>query len=78
MFHTHTLTLNRFVCSGGFIVAAACDFVSLARPAPGAKEAQVGLTEVKVGVPFPRGPLEVARHHLQNARSFREFIFTGK
>ncbi len=47
--------------AGGLIVAMSADRVLMARG-----EGKVGLTELRVGVPFPGVPLEVVRHRLGN------------
>ncbi len=47
--------VNGHAIAGGFILMAACDYRILC------EEATVGVTEVKVGVPFPGGPLEVLK-----------------
>jgi enoyl-CoA hydratase len=67
--------VNGHAIAGGYVLAAATDFVALQKPRT-AKEYLVGITEVQVGVPFPRVPFEIVRHHLGNGnnRALREFV----
>lgn len=53
--------VNGHALAGGCILAAACDL----RVATSA-EAQLGVTELAVGVPFPTAAMEVLRHALGN------------
>ena len=64
--------------AGGFVMAAACDYVALQKPRQGEPEYLVGVTEVKVGVAFPRVPFEICRHHLAGeTRGLRELVYQG-
>eukprot|EP00998_Keelungia_sp_KM082_P006342 NODE_2598_length_1029_cov_32.659645_g2579_i0.p1 GENE.NODE_2598_length_1029_cov_32.659645_g2579_i0~~NODE_2598_length_1029_cov_32.659645_g2579_i0.p1 ORF type:complete len:299 (-),score=76.65 NODE_2598_length_1029_cov_32.659645_g2579_i0:131-964(-) len=60
--------------AGGFVLACSCDHVVVGA----APSARFGLTEVRVGVPFPRQAIEMSRHHMQNARGVRDLVYTGR
>jgi len=64
--------------AGGFVLAAGCDFIALQKLKPAQKPYSVGLTEVNVGVAFPRSAFEVCRHSLGIGRGLRELVFQGK
>jgi len=61
--------------AGGFVLAAACDFVAIIDD----PSVLLGLTEVRVGVPFPRSAFEVVRHSFgSNTRGFKKLVYEGK
>lgn len=49
--------VNGHAIAGGYVVAAACDHRLVADG-----KARVGLTELRVGVPFPTAAIEIVRH----------------
>src|SRR5437868_3262705 len=51
-------SLDGHAIAGGIILALTCDYIAMGTRKP----FKVGLTEVAVGVPFPRIPLEISRH----------------
>src|SRR5208337_4959118 len=58
--------------NGGFVLAMCCDWKIVA-----AAPMQVGLTEVRVGVPYPAAALEVVRSEL-HPQVARELVLFGK
>jgi enoyl-CoA hydratase len=64
--------INGHAIAGGCILALACD----ARVAPD-RGVQVGLNEIRLGVPFPASALEIARHALP-AASLAEILYGGR
>ncbi|MEM8934130.1 MAG: enoyl-CoA hydratase/isomerase family protein [Acidobacteriota bacterium] len=64
--------VNGHAIAGGCILALACD----RRVATNAK-AKLGVSELKVGVPFPVAPLEILRYHLPNA-VVQDLVLTGR
>ena len=64
--------INGHAIAGGFVLAMCCDWKIVA-DAP----MQVGLTEVRVGVPFPAAALEVVRSEL-HPQVARELVLFGK
>jgi len=60
--------------AGGFVLATACDFVALKN----SPSILIGLTEVRVGVPFPRAALEISRNTVGQNRSLRRFVLEAK
>jgi enoyl-CoA hydratase len=64
--------VNGHAIAGGCIVALACDL----RIVVDHDDAQIGLNEVQVGIPFPGVPFEIARHTLSPER-LREVTLTG-
>jgi enoyl-CoA hydratase len=55
--------------AGGLVLAMCADFIAF-----GAGDFKVGLTELAVGVPFPRVALEIVRHATPK-RAFRTLVF---
>jgi enoyl-CoA hydratase len=64
--------MNGHAIAGGMVLALACDYRVCARGA-----ATLGLTEVRVGVPFPVGAIEVARGALSPAAA-RKLVQFGE
>ena len=64
--------INGHAIAGGFVLAMCCDWKIVA-DAP----MQVGLTEVRVGVPYPAAALEVVRSEL-HPQVARELVLFGK
>ncbi len=64
--------MNGHAIAGGCIIALACDL----RIVVDNEDAQIGLNEVQVGIPFPGVPFEIARHALSPA-CLREVTLTG-
>jgi enoyl-CoA hydratase len=64
--------INGHAIAGGFVLAICCDWKIVA-DAP----MQVGLTEVRVGVPYPAAALEVVRSEL-HPQVARELVLFGK
>ncbi len=64
--------INGHAIAGGFVLAMSCDWKIVA-DAP----MQVGLTEVRVGVPYPAAALEVVRSEL-DPQVARELVLFGK
>lgn len=64
--------VNGHAIAGGCVIALACDL----RIAVDDDEAQIGLNEVQVGIPFPSVPLEITRQALSPER-LREVTLTG-
>jgi enoyl-CoA hydratase len=64
--------INGHAIAGGFVLAMCCDWKIVA-DAP----MQVGLTEVRVGVPYPAAALEVVRSEL-HPKVARELVLFGK
>lgn len=64
--------VNGHAIAGGLILVCACDHRILARG-----KAQLGLAELKVGVPFPIVALEIMRHSIASAR-FAEVVFRAQ
>lgn len=60
--------------AGGMVLACACDYVALGR---GARGAVCGVTEVNIGMVFPRVAIELVRHHTGGGRGFRRFAQDG-
>jgi enoyl-CoA hydratase len=56
--------INGHAIAGGYILAAACDHRVLADGT-----AQLGLSELRVGVPFPTEAIEIVRHALGTQRA---------
>jgi enoyl-CoA hydratase len=64
--------VNGHAIAGGCIIALACDLRIVADN----DDAQIGLNEVQVGIPFPGVPFEIAHHALSPER-LREVMLTG-
>jgi len=64
--------VNGHAIAGGCIIALSCDL----RVVVDTEDAQIGLNEVQVGIPFPGVPFEIARHALSPQR-LREVMLTG-
>lgn len=64
--------VNGHAIAGGAILAMACDVRVMSQGS-----GKFGLTELKVGVPFPTIALEIARHGLPQA-AFREAIYSAR
>ncbi len=64
--------VNGHAIAGGCVIALACDL----RIAVDNEDAQIGLNEVQVGIPFPGVPFEITRHALPPER-VREVMLTG-
>lgn len=64
--------INGHAIAGGAILAMAADFRVMA-PGP----FQIGITEVKLGIPFPAGAFEVARHAVPLA-ALAEWFLEGR
>ncbi len=64
--------VNGHAIAGGCVIALACDL----RIVVDNDDAQIGLNEVQVGIPFPGVPFEIARHALSPER-LREVMLTG-
>ncbi|MFN2240177.1 MAG: enoyl-CoA hydratase/isomerase family protein [Thermoanaerobaculia bacterium] len=64
--------VNGHAIAGGCIMALACDWVVMARG-----EAEIGMPELPVGVPFPSVPLEIVRNAVSPER-FPALILRGK
>jgi enoyl-CoA hydratase len=64
--------INGHAIAGGFVLAMCCDWKIVA-DAP----MRVGLTEVRVGVPYPAAALEVVRSEL-HPKVARELVLFGK
>lgn len=64
--------INGHALAGGCIFAAACD-LRIAADGP----AQLGVTELLVGVPFPVTPLEILRHAVGDPVA-EHLVFTGR
>jgi len=64
--------VNGHAIAGGCVIALACDL----RIVVDNEDAQIGLNEVQVGIPFPGVPFEIARHALSPTR-LREVTLTG-
>ncbi len=60
--------------AGGMVLACACDFVAI----DSSKSFVVGVTEVAVGVPFPRRAYEAVVQHIGTGRNLRDWIYRGK
>ncbi|CAF1221629.1 unnamed protein product [Rotaria sordida] len=54
-------SLDGHAIAGGIILALACDYIAIGTRKP----FRIGITELVVGVPFPRTPLEIIRHQLE-------------
>lgn len=60
--------------AGGFVLAAACDFVALGTRRP----FKCGVNEVNIGMAFPRVAIEVVRNHVGGGgRGFRRLAQDG-
>jgi enoyl-CoA hydratase len=64
--------INGHAIAGGCIMALACDWVVMARG-----EAEIGMPELPVGVPFPSVPLEIVRNAVSPER-FPVLILRGQ
>jgi enoyl-CoA hydratase len=64
--------INGHAIAGGFVLATCCDW-KIVTDAP----LQTGLTEVRVGVPYPAAALEVVRNELP-PKVVRELVLFGK
>jgi enoyl-CoA hydratase len=58
--------INGHAIAGGFVFAAACDYRVAADGG-----ARIGLSELKVGVPFPTAAIEIVRHAVGTALASR-------
>lgn len=67
-----TAAINGHAIAGGFVLALCCDW-KIVTDAP----LQTGLTEVRVGVPYPAAALEVVRNEL-HPKVLRELVLFGK
>lgn len=65
------VAVNRAAIAGGMFFALAADYVVTG------KGAKFGLTEVRVGVDFPAGPLEIARAEL-TPRALKRLMLGGR
>ncbi|MEM9553027.1 MAG: enoyl-CoA hydratase/isomerase family protein [Acidobacteriota bacterium] len=65
--------VNGHAIAGGLVLAAACD----RRIATDNEKARLGLTELKVGVPFPVAALEVMRFLLPT-HVVQDLVYTGR
>jgi enoyl-CoA hydratase len=54
-------SLDGHAIAGGIILALACDYIAIGTRKP----FRIGVTELAVGVPFPRIPLEIIRHQVE-------------
>jgi enoyl-CoA hydratase len=64
--------VNGHALAGGCIIAACCDHVVMNE-----MSGFVGVTELKVGVPFPMLPLEIVRARL-TPRDARDLVYTAR
>ncbi len=64
--------INGHAIAGGCILAAACDSRLMAAGA-----GRIGVPELRVGVPFPAGPLEIVRFVVPN-RYLQEVVLGGR
>ena len=64
--------VNGHAIAGGCILSLACDHRVLS-----SGKAKVGVSELKVGVPFPVTAMEVLRYQLEN-RVAQDLIYTGR
>jgi enoyl-CoA hydratase len=64
--------INGHAIAGGCILAAACDSRLMA-----AGEGRIGVPELRVGVPFPAGPLEIVRFVVPN-HYLQEVVLGGR
>lgn len=64
--------VNGHAIAGGCILALACDWTVMARG-----EAEIGMPELPVGVPFPSMPLEIVRNAVSPER-FPTLILRGR
>lgn len=58
--------INGHAIAGGFVLAAACDYRVAADGG-----ARIGLSELRVGVPFPTAAIEIVRHAVGTAAATR-------
>jgi len=59
--------------AGGFIMAAACDFIALGN----SKKFKIGLPEAQIGIPFSRTSYEIAAHAIGSKQLLREMVYLG-
>ena len=64
--------INGHALAGGCIIACACDYRVMARG-----PATIGVTELRVGVPFPATPLEILRFAAA-PHTIQETIYSGR
>ena len=64
--------INGHAIAGGFVLAMCCDWKIVAHT-----PLQAGLTEVRVGVPYPAAAIEVVRNEL-HPKVARELVLFGK
>lgn len=64
--------INGHAIAGGFVLAAACDHRIVA-----AGDARLGLSELRVGVPFPTSAIEIVRHAVGQAVA-RRLVLGGR
>ncbi len=64
--------INGHAIAGGFVLAMCCDWKIVA-----ASALQAGLTEVRVGIPYPAAAIEVVRSEL-SASVARELVLFGR
>lgn len=64
--------INGHALAGGYVIAAAADWRVMADG-----KGDVGLTEVRVGVPFPAAALEIVRFAVGDA-ACRDLVLTGR
>ncbi|MEM1178658.1 MAG: enoyl-CoA hydratase/isomerase family protein [Acidobacteriota bacterium] len=64
--------VNGHAIAGGCIVALACD-----RRVVSSGKAKLGVTELKVGVPFPVSAMEVLRFQLED-RAVQDLVYSGR
>jgi enoyl-CoA hydratase len=64
--------VNSFALAGGAVITCAADHRIASNEA-----GVLGVSELKVGVPFPAWPLEIVRHAVNNSH-FEEIIYFGR
>src|SRR5271166_6406398 len=64
--------INGHAIAGGFVLAMCCDWKIVAE-----STLQAGLTEVRVGIPYPAAAIEVVRSEL-SAKVARELVLFGR
>jgi enoyl-CoA hydratase len=64
--------INGHAIAGGFVLAMCCDWKIVSQD-----PLQTGLTEVRIGIPYPAAAIEVVRSEL-NPQTARELVLFGK